>query len=163
MNDVECDQTFGELSEIVRSFNLDWIIEQVKEEIRAGENIDEETVRGFASDDRDVRSLAFDPAGEYLKAGRRAKFPVVREYSACERVILLIEAVDRAVVETAQMEAELLARFAKEDQQILKLGFADDEQERIRLIDTESVFKRAAAASELNILLKQLKDEVSAG
>jgi hypothetical protein len=160
MNDTECNETFGELTEIVHSSGLGWIIEQVKDEIRVGRNIDEETVQGFSSDE-EPRLFPFDPGSEYLKAGPRAKFPVVREYSACERVILLIEAIDRAVADTAQMEAEVLTRLSSPEIKDAGLGVADDDQELIATIDRTSVLERAKTAAKLKSLLKELIKEVS--
>lgn len=96
-----------------------------------------------------------------LKKGPRATFPVTVEYQPSEQLELLIDAVKQAVVNTANMEHELVNFLEKDEKGPKRIEFyTDDPNVGPKPIDGRSVIARQDGAKRLNALIEELRKEI---
>ena len=141
MNDEECTKVYGEIVAMLNEFKLDWVTEQVAEVIREGKTIEE---RSF---NRKIPDLK------------------VEDYSARDRLLLLVDAVEQAVVNTVEIEGEV-ASFMNHEAERLDMypeatfHILDEGESKQFKFDLRSVAVRKKQAGELRDLLATLHKEV---
>ena len=144
--------------------DLKWILEQVEQHIRFGRTSEKE-IQPFSERRSGPMSgtgtdlLPLPPTPAY-SSGRKARFLASRDYSQNEMLEIVIDAVERGVADTAEMEAEILKQFEYGGMQY-RVVFTGDDSELIRTIATPGdAVSRAASASHLRDLLRELRAEI---
>ncbi len=132
MNEQECAVAYQELVEILNQFRLGWLVERVTDVIKRGKTV-------FVQDKSQQPS--------HLK---------VEPLTNREQLFLLIDAVERALVETAAMEVEI-SDFLREENLEPKIITSDGQQEKIHDYRPEIVYPRKENADILKELLEELR------
>jgi hypothetical protein len=161
MNDKECDEVYQRLTDMVNQIGLEWVIAQVAEQIRLWKTVEKEieTLR----ETRTERTLF--TVNEYrseFRKGPKATFPVTVEYSSRERLSLLIDAIEQAVVNTADMEHHLLNFFDKATEKwdgVIQF-YSEEPDIRPRSIDKRVSASRLESSRRLRQLLDNLRQEI---
>jgi hypothetical protein len=149
MTEQDCQQTYQELVTMLQDLQLGWVIEQVE------------------------LSVPSDLSGYFDEAQRQAETastqavltkPVTRMAQA--QLLRLIEATERIVADTTDMEGELVNFLAVQGERLngpISLGFVADEDTVTvpTMIDVSP--DRRQAATELREFLQVLRQEVMAG
>lgn len=101
MTNAECETAFAELEEAVNKIGLQWVTTQVAEELRFGRTVTRKVSSRPDTPDESVL--------ESLDERRRSKVRVsaTRPYSAKERLLILLDAIERAAVATEEMESSV--------------------------------------------------------
>jgi hypothetical protein len=165
MNDHECKEVFDALIKLLQAQDLGWVESQVREEIRLGKTI--------ARERKAFEDVSFNPdesfhpnifkAGDrkQLGAGPSTTFPDTVEYSAEERLQLLINAIEHAVVNTAEMEESFTSYFETEFPHFENIQFySEDGTVQPRIINRQSARSRTEKAKKLRQLLEELRKEI---
>jgi len=164
MNDQECIQAYETLAGILDQNGLGWVTAQVAEQIRIGKTIQREIET--LKEARQAGLFTFDdyPFDDYpsrLKKGPKATFPVTVDYEPPERLRLLIDAIEQAIVITASMEHHLLEYFEKEIQDWQGIQFhADESGSEPRSLDKRKAISRLKSSRNLKELLDALRKEI---
>lgn len=149
MTDAECREVYQQLvdmlgdQEMLEGRQLNWVVEEVNQVIRAGEIIDE-------------------PSGSSFRRSTR-EFITTREYTPQEALLLLIDAIDSVVVQTALIEREVTNFFRREGEEFNippDVRFVSEEDARPTVLTYASAIDRAEQALTLKRLLFQLRSEV---
>ena len=158
MNEQDCLTAYGSLVSILSENGWVWIISQVEEQIRLGKTIEREI-----DTLKEVRETGSQLTPYYprLKKGPRAKFPVTEPYSPHERLKIIIDAIERAVLDSAAMENQLGAFMEVNADDIHEIQFYDDESDYKRQsIETQRSEMRVREAAHLKKLLDALRSEL---
>lgn len=162
MNDIECNKMYESLISILKQGGLEWVTSQVAEQVRLGKTIEKEIETLRESNDKSAISLF--PADEYpvhLKRDPRATFPVTVEYQPCERLRLLINAVEQAVVHTAEMEHHIFDYIEKEVPNLKAIQFISEEPESQPVsLERQNTIIRSESSRKLKGLLDSLCKEI---
>ncbi|WP_218079749.1 hypothetical protein [Anthocerotibacter panamensis] len=150
MTDADCKEVYRELVEMLSNRNilhghqLDWVVEEVDQVIRAGEIIDERS--------------------ENLSNRSSREFRTTREYTPQESLLLLIDAIESVVVQTAFIEKEVTRFFQREGEEFNispEIRFVSEEEgSETTVFSYVSASYRAYQAIALQGLLTQLRSEV---
>jgi hypothetical protein len=141
MDEIDCVATYRELEQILKEFGLEWVTEQVAQTIREGKVIE----------DRDEKARGVTKT---------------EEYTVREQLILLINAVEQAVVNTVEIENEIKKFLAQEETEAKlrpEIFFIppDENRENFFKFSPRSLAQRKGEASELKHYLKILRSEVT--
>ncbi|MBD1904079.1 hypothetical protein H6F53_00980 [Trichocoleus sp. FACHB-832] len=133
MNEEDCFIAYRQLEEILHEFNLEWVTEQVAQSIHEGKNIEENQERNRTE-----------------------------EYSAQEKLLLLINAVEQAVVNTLEIETEM-SRFlsAQELRPEVRFYPSDERRGDFFVFAPRLLEERLSSARELRDYLNNLRFEVN--
>jgi len=160
MNDQECNQAYESMVGILNQNGLEWVTAQVAEQIRIGKTIQREIETL-----QEVRGRGLFTVADYssqLKKGPKATFPVTVDYEPPERLRLLIDAVEQAVVNTASMEHHLSEYFEREGRDWQGIRFyADEPASEPKSLDKRSGASRFENSRKLKELLDALRQEIS--
>ncbi len=149
MTEQDCQQTYQELVTMLQDLQLGWVIEQV--ELNVPSDLSE----------------YFDEAqrqAETTSAQAVLTKPVTRMAQA--QLLRLIEATERIVVDTTDMEGELVNFLAVQGERLhspVKLGFVAEEETASAPTTIAVSPDRRQAATELRQFLQVLRQEVMAG
>lgn len=113
MNDAECIEVYDHLVRILNENELSWIRVQVAEQIRLGKTVEKE-IATFKESRRELTLFGTDDYHIQYKKGPKATFPVTEEYDPSERLLLLIDAIEQAIVNTAEMESHIIGYFGEQ-------------------------------------------------
>lgn len=141
MDEQECLIVYQELEAMLAELNLAWVGQQVAEVVRSGKTVEERSPT------------------------RRTPITKVEDYTAQEQLLLLISAVEQAVIHSWEMERELAHFFSRESQAssaVAVLSFASASRDSGKKIDLnfEALEQRAEQAMKLQELLAKLRGEV---
>ncbi|WP_066425697.1 hypothetical protein [Anabaena sp. 4-3] len=146
MNTDEYENLYCQVEEIINYYELSWIIEQVNNSIREGKIVSIE---------------------EKLAKKNREKTPRIKreDYTAKEKVLLLLDAFERAVLNTIELEKEVgkfLTEEIRDSQLEPQIKFYSEEEENIHefIFDTDRINLRQQEAGELQNLLNHLRQEL---
>jgi hypothetical protein len=103
--------------------------------------------------------LPLPPTAAY-SSGRRARFLASQEYTENEMLEIIIDAVERGVADTAEMEAEMLKQFEYGGIQYRAVFTSEDSESIPAVAKPGDAVSRAASASRLRDLLKELRAEI---
>lgn len=164
MDDRECNETYRFLVDILAQSGLDWVIEQVEEQIRLGKTLKKkvDTLRVSRKRFSEQPSLfSVEGHAERFEKGPKATFPVTEEYQAPERLALLIDAIEHAVVNTSEMEYHLINFWGEEVKGFQDIRFHSEELESEPVtIDRQTVSSRLEQGKRLKNLLDRLREQI---
>lgn len=99
MTDQECREVYQQLVAMLNESQMNWVVEEVNEVVRAGEIIDK-------------------PVENYSRRRSSSReFITTREYTSQQALLLLIDAIDSVVVQTAFIEKEVTNFFRREGEE----------------------------------------------
>jgi hypothetical protein len=148
MSEQDYEQIYQELVSMLNEFKLGWVVEQVE----AKSLID-------SPSDLDPSLI---PANTATPQAVLTK-PAIK--TTQNQLLRLIEAAERVVVDTSEVEDQLLDFVTEQSQRLhqpMQLGFAAEDSNIITTQVTIS-FDRRQAVTELRQLLQTLRQEVIAG
>ena len=131
----ECASAYQELVEILRELNLGWLVERVETTIQRGKALFKET------------------NGE--------SYPYFEPYSQREQLFLLIDALEKALIETVAMEEEIAKSLSAKNREP-KVVWADDSGKTIHDYRPEVISVRKQNADVLKGLLEELRRDALA-
>lgn len=140
MDEIEYARVYQELAAILNEFNLGWVAQQVADTVEIGKTIEERSPK------------------------RKTPLLKIEDYTAKEQLLLLIDSVEQATVNTSEMEDEI-AYFLKVESETSPLGtkitFASSGAEGAKTIDFAShlTAPRNKQAIALKDLLEKLPSE----
>ncbi len=135
MTQQECASAYQELVEILRELNLGWLVERVETTLQRGKALFKET------------------NGEF--------YPYFEPYGQREQLFLLIDAVEKALIETVAMEEEIAKSLSQENLEP-KAVWADDRGKSIHDYSPEVISVRKQNADVLKSLLEELRRDALA-
>jgi hypothetical protein len=175
LNDGEAREVFVGLDRLLREAGLDWVCDQVQDEIRLGklERKEVETVKELFLIDETKQPSLRKPMGK----GRKERLMTVGEFSPQERLRMLVDAMQRAVVDTGDIEEEVVAFFngpprqresntvvARSDAEMdsaREIRFVRLDQRRSDILTTpERPLERGDAIRRLRGLIDELRAEI---
>ncbi len=159
MDQQEAAEVERRLREILRENGLEWVLEQVDEAIRGGKFGQREATTLKEYYEEAELYLSLD--GRFATKGR-AKLTAIEDYSARERIRLLIDATEQAAVVSTYMASEASQRLGelRNGNGPARIKFvADDDAEELPT-DLTEVDERSQDADRLRELLDALRDMV---
>jgi hypothetical protein len=170
MTPYECDEAFERLATSLREHRCGWIVSQVEEtvnlgRIRAGRAVDYSN----ESEDAQIREDLVDidetsaPEGVLPSAKRRSRKgrPVeiqqIHEYTPAERLEILLTAIRRSFVSTAEMESEIATTLQRISPKIQGVLLEDDGGDIPISTDLLNRGERNRSAERLNSALLRLR------
>jgi hypothetical protein len=164
MNEDESREWRNRLGEVLTEYNLQWVLEQVEQHIRLGRTSEEEIqtfserrTRPTGGTGSDVPTLSPTPA---YSPGRKARFVASRDFTANEILEIIIDAVERGIADTAEMQAEMLKQFEHRGIQYEVVLVRDEPVSKRTVVAPNDAVSRAASASRLRDLLRELRAEI---
>lgn len=164
MNDNDYIQLYDLLLDVLRGRGLIWITDQVFEEIRLGKTeITEVELFEGSSVQSAVQSVFSDMGTHRIKSRRSKKeaFLKTREYTSKERLLILIDAIEHAVVNTSLMVHETVEYFG-EEHRIQAITFYSEEDQTFKTFTKSDGDQRLSSSLHLKTLLGQLRRQISA-
>ncbi len=159
MTDEKCLQLYDEFVRLLREHHFDWVVAEVEEQLRLGKTAEEriEVSEGLA--------LESSPGADAPPArGRPARTRFLKrvDYTARERLLLIIGAVEHAVLDVGEIGSHLLEAFRKLGVQGRPVSFVPDvEGGEAKPFPASELAQRKPAMAELRSLLNKLKTEVT--
>ena len=141
MNQEDCLAVYQALVEMLNPLKLGWVTEQVADVISAGKTTEE------------------------LVSGRKSPNLKLNYYSPQEQLLLLINAIEKSVINTGEIETEILDIFRHEAQNCdlkpeLRFTSSVDGEGKLFKYSIESVNSRQQHRQELKKLLEKLRQEI---
>jgi hypothetical protein len=141
MNQEDCLAVYQALVEMLNPLKLGWVTEQVADVISAGKTTEE------------------------LVSGRKSPNLKLNYYTPQEQLLLLINAIEKSVINTGEIETEILDIFRQEAQNNdlkpeLRFTSSVDREGKLFKYSIESVNSRKQHRQELKKLLEQLRQEM---
>jgi hypothetical protein len=144
MTNENCREVFRQLVSMLNDREMNWVVDEANEVLRAGKLIDE-------------------PIGNSSGKSSR-EFRTTREYTSQEALLILIDSIESVVVHTAFIEEEVTNFFRKEGERFKispEVRFLSEEESEPTIFSYDSSIYRAEQATQLERLLEQLRSEVS--
>lgn len=161
MTEQECREVYDQLAKMLSENKLDWVIEQVAEEILFGKT-DEREVQPLKKIDSKKPDL-FQEASEehFLPKGPRTKFPVTSEYKEGEKLELLIKAVEQVIVNAPKMQAGTFEALTEFQPDLNTITFYDEEVGEPQFsISRNQINQHLDRSAILGELLNRLREEI---
>lgn len=141
MNQEDCLAVYQELVEILNALKLGWVTEQVADVISAGKTTEE------------------------LVSGRKSPDLKLNYYTPQEQLLLLINAIEKSVIHSGEIETEILDIFRHEAQNSdlkteLRFTSSVDGKGKWFKYSMEAVNSRQQHGQELKKLLEKLRQEM---
>jgi hypothetical protein len=108
ISEGEARRLFEKLATQLRETGASTLVDQVIDEIAQGKQIVYKTV-GRRRAGRQIQRAETDEM--YFERGRGREYAETLDYSAHERLDLLLEAIERAVLDAQQIESDLLGHY----------------------------------------------------
>jgi hypothetical protein len=166
MTEEESIGAYTELSHILEQLQLSWIIHQVEELVRLGKPVPKRVKTFKESSEEPLLSLLneSDYGLTRFKPGAAAELTEVVAYTPKERLLLLIDAIEQAVVNTSQMEAETFESFEKAVNHTIPedIVFISEDNNKQVTISRQKTRLRRESSTGLRQLLKELREGVYA-
>lgn len=137
MDEQGCAIAYQELVEILDESGGEWLVKQVADAIKRGKTV-------FVRDNGKLHSRQ-----------------EIKPYTNREQLLLLIDAIERAFVETAAMEVEI-SEFLRKENLAPQIITSDGKQETIDDYRPEVVYPRKEEADALKELLDELRQDALA-
>jgi len=146
MTDEECSITFDVLTKTLQDLGFEWVIEQVSDEVARGKSFREK--------------LEIDPGVEGRSVPRSALkgFLTTVEYSAKERLLLLIQAIEYVVVNTVDVEVATLDLFQGFGGETVFVFESESESEHGFRFSRQSAIQQQTLSGELKDHLDSLRE-----
>jgi hypothetical protein len=141
MNPEDCLAVYQALVEMLNPLKLGWVAEQVADVISAGKTTEE------------------------LVSGRKSPDLKLNYYTPQEQLFLLINAIEKSVINTGEIETEIMDIFGHESQNSdlkpeLRFTSSVDGKGKLFKYSMESVNSRQQHGQELKKMLEQLRQEM---
>jgi len=148
ISEAEARRLFDKLATQLREVGASTLVDQVIDEIAQGRQIVYKTLSRRSA----ARQVQRPEADEtYVERGRGREYAETLDYSAHERFDLLLEALERAILDAQQIEGELLKHYPK-------VRFVPEQQEEsARSFELSSLAKREGEAEQLRTLIADLR------
>jgi hypothetical protein len=127
MTPDEIRTSYTELADILTTFGLGWIVEQVGETVHAGRAVEKPT-RIFKEEEREDQAPLF--SGEQYgarRAGKPAAMMTLEPWPASDQLLFLIDGMRQAVVQAAEIENEEI-RLLRGVAKVEVVSFEPDEE-----------------------------------
>jgi hypothetical protein len=161
LNNDECNEVFDTLIKYLQEQGLGWVESEVREHIRLGKTVEKERKPSEESSINLFGYLDGYEDQEHLNTEPSPTFPIIVEYTAEERLQLLISAIEQAVVNTAAMEESFTGYFKTEFPQFDSVQFySEDGTVQPRTINRHSAESRSEKAKRLHQLLEEMRKEI---
>jgi hypothetical protein len=162
MNNEDYNIIFSALSEVLRQKEMHWVLDQVNEQIRLGKTESKE----ISPRDEDHRQnilldVSARPRTIRGRARKKEEFLVTTEYTPKERLLLLIDAIEQAVVNTNRMVHDTL-EFTHAEFNIDEITFYSEEEQKLKTFQTGEFEINARQIMHLKDLLEKLRSQVNA-
>jgi hypothetical protein len=147
MTEPECQQTYQELVAMLQDLQLGWVVEKTEAQVQQGKMADTEAL--------DV------PA----QTASQAVLTKPETYTEQEQLLLLIDAVERLVVGSIEIEGALVDFLVEETERLqspITLSFESDSVPALTPED-EGLEARRPAIAELRQILQALRQEATSG
>jgi len=155
----ECEQIFNELAAMLRDHGLSWVCSQVDEYIQIGKT--QEKIVSKAEILAIKRNGGIPKLPLKSRRGANTTFTSTSEYNSQEKLLILIDAIQQAVINTCNMEYEVAKSLGGQAGQIIFLHRDLPEGKtitsKITLTEAES---RQVHAERLQLLLSELRKEI---
>lgn len=140
MDEKECAAAYQELEAALNELNLGWVAAQVADTVRIGKTVEERSPT------------------------RRTPLTKIEDYTAPEQLWLLISAIEKAVVDSWEMEREIAIFFTRKTENSplstsLIFSSFPRQAEKILEFNSDSLAQRSNSALELKQLLEKLRLE----
>lgn len=173
MIDADCKEVYQQLVDMLRDRNIfndrqmDWVVEEVNQVIRAGEIIDapsESSSRRASTEVTIIREYINIPSESSPRRASREAI-TTRKYTPQQTLLLLIDAIESVVVHAAFIERDVTRFFQREGEEFNiapEVTFMEEEENSQQTVFSyASAMDRAEQATHLQTLLNQLRSEVS--
>ena len=173
MIDADCREVYQQLVDMLRDRNIfndrqmDWVVEEVDQVIRAGEIIDapsESSSRRASTEVTIIREYINIPSESSPRRASREAI-TTRKYTPQQTLLLLIDAIESVVVHAALIERDVTRFFQREGEEFNiapEVTFMEEEENSQQTVFSyASAMDRAEQATHLQTLLNQLRSEVS--
>jgi hypothetical protein len=147
MTEPECQQTYQELVAMLQDLQLGWVVEKVEEQIQRGKMADTE------------------PMDVPAQTTSQAVLTKPETYTEQEQLLLLINAVERLVVGSIEIEGALVDFLVEETERLqspITLSFESDSVPALTP-EGEGLEARRPAVAELKRILQVLRQEALSG
>jgi hypothetical protein len=166
MNAPEYSELFSKLREILIQNRLSWIVDQVEEQLREGKHKTESIKTYKEKEDNRQRILnaLVKIEKDDLEVSKRENIVVVGDYTPRECLLLLINSIQHAIVNTADIELETLLFFQNSAStlsgNIPKVLFYPDNDSSFGYVEfsLESAKLRKLNAEQLSQLLTRMRN-----
>ena len=158
MNEQECIQVYETLTDLLVGNGLDWVAAQVAEQISLGRPVEREieTLRMGRESPQLVMGEVFVP-----QRGPKASFTVTEPYKPPERLALLIDGIEEAIVKSSNIEVEAIKYLSEEDHSPPEVQFYPDEPgSEARSISMATATIRQHNSHKLKGLLEEVRREI---
>lgn len=132
MNEQECAAAYQELANLLNELGMKWLVEKVTDTIQRGKPV----------------AVRFN--------GQQQSRLETESLTQREQLFLLIDAIERALVETAAMEVEF-SEFLRAEKLSPQIITSDGKRETIHDYRPEVVYPRKENADALKALLEELR------
>lgn len=157
----ESIEIYNKLISALRENKLDWIIDQVTEHIRLGKTVEKEIETLKEDPSEKMVVYTFGDHVPKFKKGPRATFPVTENYTPQEQLLLLIDAIEQALVNTNEMERNFVEFFEGDVGGWRQVDFYSEESDSVIVsVNKESIQAPFQHAERLRDLFVQLRSEV---
>lgn len=149
------DEAYEALLQSMRDQGLGWVVEQVQQQVRAGKLVTKDVTpfrESYSS--RFIEELAVG-----TRRRRRERLAATEEYSAEERLSLVLEAIENAVVHTAEIQDQVL-QFVQDQSSIDQVRFEPDAFEEAQAFTLSADDRRRPQVEMLREALARLRMEV---
>ena len=173
MIDADCKEVYQQLVDMLSDRNIfndrqmDWVVEEVNQVIRAGEIIDapsESSSRRASTEVTIIREYINIPSESSPRRASREAI-TTRKYTPQQTLLLLIDAIESVVVHAAFIERDVTRFFQREGEEFNiapEVTFMEEEENSQQTVFSyASAMDRAEQATHLQTLLNQLRSEVS--
>ena len=152
ISEVETRRLFERLATQLREAGASTLVDQVIDEIAQGKQVVYKTVARR----RAARQLQRAEADEiYVERGKGREYAETLDYSAHERLDLLLEALERAILDAQQIESDLLKRYSK-------VRFVPEQQvENARSFELSGFAKHEREVERLRALIADLRTQTT--
>ena len=157
MTETESEQAFGTISEGMKSAGLEWVITQAAEQIRFGKP-EMKSVRTTIEGSPELAVPGLDGR----RRSTRETFASTREYSANERLMLLLDALERALVSTSEMEAAVRKHVfgSQRNLNLIKLIRTDEPGRQALELGRSADKDRLDSVRHLHELIANLRERI---
>lgn len=150
MTEEDAQEYFRTLSRFMKEVDIGWVVAQVKRQIAVGK------IRPKKLSGREVVNPSEDSAANTGKT-----FLSSEPYSASEQLLLLLDAIERAVVATSEMQASFFEIMEDGPQRI---AFAAGAVGEVRhSVSSEDLARHSISAMSLKAILSEIRREVASG
>jgi hypothetical protein len=152
MTEQDCQQVYQELAAMLQDLQLGWVVEQVESRVPLPEDMDSEH-SGYSSVQAEMTSS-------------QAVLTKPVTHTAQEKLLLLIAAAERIVIDTTEIKGELINFLSKQEERLntaVTMGFASDDNNFTTQPVVEEPTDRRQVVAELRQLLQALRQEATSG